>query len=66
MPMAGAMPANQMPMAGAMPSNQMGGVVSTQAPMQSMQPPLSSDATGTNVPDMAGAYANQFTQPPTE
>ncbi len=57
MPMAGTMPANQMPMGGAVPM---------QAPVQSMQPPLSSDATGTDVPDMAGAYANQFSQPPSE
>ena len=66
MPMAGAMPASQIPMAGAMPSNQMGQTVLTQAPVQSMQPPLTSDATDTNVPDLAQAYANQFSQPPTE
>ena len=66
MPMAGAMPTNQMPMAGTMPSNQMGGAVPMQAPVQSMQPPLSSDATGTNVPDSSEAYTNQFSQPPTE
>ena len=66
MPMAGAMPVNQMPMAGAMPSNQIGGAVPMHAPVQSMQPPLNSDATGTNVPDLSEAYTNQFSQPPTE
>ena len=55
-----------MPIAGTMPSNQMGSAVPMQAPVQSMQPPLSSDASGTNVPDLSEAYTNQFSQPPTE
>ena len=54
----------QMPMGGAMPANQ--GVVPMPAPVQSMQPPLSSGATDSSVPDMAAAYAEQFSQPPTE
>ena len=57
---------SQMPIAGTMPSNQMGSAVPMQAPVQSMQPPLSSDASGTNVPDLAEAYTNQFSQPPAE
>jgi hypothetical protein len=54
----------QMPMVGAMPANQ--GTVLTQTPVQSIQPPLSSGATDSSVPDMAAAYAEQFSQPPTE
>ncbi len=54
----------QMPMVGAMPTNQ--GTVLTSAPVQSIQPPLSGGANTSSVPDMAAAYSEQFSQPPTE
>ena len=56
----------QQHMASTMPMNQIGTPAPLQVPVQNMQPPLSSDATGSSVPDMAAAYAGQFNQPPTE
>jgi hypothetical protein len=65
--MAGPQSQPQMMMGSAMPMNQMGATaVNMQMPAQTIQPPLSGDATGSVVPDMAAAYANQFSQPPTE